>query len=106
MMMSIVASCRAVAGRSRPFALADFDQASAQGGLVEACKGKRGKDRNAVLQIAERGHESRLAFDFAAFYGGGVFDAPVRRHRLARPDRTSFAGCVVADGEYEIHDRG
>ena len=38
-----------------------------------------------------------------ALDGGGILDAPVRRHRLARPDRAGLARGVVADREHEIH---
>ena len=45
---------------------------------------------------------SRLACPSTA---AGSGNAPMRRHRLARPDRTDFAGGVVADGEDEIQRR-
>src|SRR5277367_6223763 len=34
-----------------------------------------------------------------------VWNAPVRRHRLTRPDRADFLGCVVAHREDEIEMR-
>src|SRR3546814_19692223 len=37
-----------------------------------------------------------------AFDRGGIFDPPVRGHRLAGPGRTGLAGGIVADGEDEI----
>lgn len=40
-----------------------------------------------------------------AFDRSGIFDAPMGGHRLTRPVGTHFAGCVVADGEYEIEMR-
>ena len=39
------------------------------------------------------------------FDRGRVFDAPMGRHRLARPDRAHFGSGRVADREDEIHDR-
>ena len=42
---------------------------------------------------------------FAALYGRRIRDAPMRRHRLARPDGADFAGGVVAHGDDEIHLR-
>ncbi len=63
------------------------------------------EQRDAVLEVAERGDEGTLLVDVAAFDGGRVLDAPVRGDRLARPQRTGFAGGVVADGQHEIHPR-
>src|SRR5262249_6820958 len=40
---------------------------------------------------------SRRAFGF-----GRIGNAPMRRHRLAGPHRTNFAGRIVADGEGKI----
>ena len=59
----------------------------------------------AVAQVAERRHEGALLFDVSSFDRRRVFDAPMRRHRLAGPNRTCFARRAVADGEDEIHSR-
>ena len=98
--------CRAAARRACAFGLADFDKAGAQRRFVEAGNGKRRESPDPVAEIAERAHESGLPGNLRPFDRGRVFDSPMRRHRLPRPDRAGFAGCVVADGEHEIHDRG
>ena len=46
-----------------------------------------------------------MLFGLGAFDRGRIGHAPMRGHRLARPDRAGFAGGVVADGEDEIHLR-
>src|SRR3546814_384494 len=35
----------------------------------------------------------------------GIFDSPMRRYRMAWPDRACLTRGVVADGEHEIHVR-
>src|SRR3546814_4209894 len=53
-----------------------------------------------VREIVQRTFES---FALArAFDRGGIFDPPVRGHRLAGPGRTGLAGGLVADGDDEI----
>src|SRR3546814_18761386 len=53
-----------------------------------------------VRELVQRTFES---FALArAFDRGGIFDPPVRGHRLAGPGRTGLAGGIVADGEDEI----
>ena len=54
--------------------------------------------RNASLKAS-------AIFGFAACRRGRVGHAPMRGHRLARPDRAGFARRVVADGEDEIELR-
>ena len=40
-----------------------------------------------------------------AGHGGGIFDAPVRRYRMAGPERTRLTGGLVADGDDQVHRR-
>ena len=47
-----------------------------------------------------------MLLKISPFDGSGILDPPVCRHRLAGPDRTSFACGIVADGEHKIHDGG
>ena len=66
-------------------------------------RGRLMKVADAVLHVAECSLERRLLLQIGAFDGSRVLDAPMRRHRLAGPDRTCFARGVVANGEHEIH---
>src|SRR4029079_5390812 len=49
--------------------------------------------------------EGKRSFGLWAFGLLWIRNAPVRGHRLPRPDRTGFAGCVVTNGEDEIQGR-
>ncbi len=65
-------------------------------------KGRLQEDPDAMFEraegVAERQHSLRLA----AFDRGRILDAPMRRHRLARPDRAGLAGGLVADRDDEV----
>src|SRR5271165_2207533 len=73
--------------------------------LVEAGEWQREEQADPAV----KGHECLAigTFDFvrSSFDRGGIGNAPVRRHRLARPDRAYFLRGVVADGEDEVHLR-
>src|SRR5208337_4843714 len=86
----------------RAFHMTDFAEFRAQRQPADAAQRQRREDGDAVAQILERGHERGLLLNGLARDRRRIFDAPVRRHRLARPDRASFAGRAVADGEDEI----
>ncbi len=79
--------------------------ARAQRGRVD-CVDRQGRQRgDAVLNETQRGDEGGFLLAIRALDGGGIFDAPMRRHRMARPDRTGLAGRAVANREHEIHHR-
>ena len=86
-------------------ALADLAHLRGDRQFVEALERQIYEDGNSVLEVARRQDEGRFLLDIGSFDSGRVFDAPMRGHRLPRPDRTGFARRVVADREHEIHFR-
>ena len=73
--------------------------------IVEAGERQRDEGLDAVAQKAKGRGEGALLLDLGALDGGGVRDAPMRRHRMAGPERARLARGAVADGEHEIHRR-
>ena len=71
--------------------------------LVDRVHRQAGEDRDAIVQHAIGLGEGEMLLRLGAFDRGRVGHAPMRRHRLARPDRAGFAGGVVADREDEVH---
>jgi hypothetical protein len=67
--------------------------------------GQAGKQGNAAVHQSEGMRKRSEFFCIRAFDRGRVFDTPVACGRLARPDRTDFAGGVIADGDDEIEVR-
>jgi hypothetical protein len=89
--------CAADVGRSRPAGL--------QSELVERAQREIGEDADAVAQHPIGLGEGQATLRLRPLGGGGVWNAPMGGHRLARPDRAHFIRRVVADGEDEIHHR-
>ena len=71
--------------------------------LVDRVHRQADEDRDAVVEHAVGIGEGEMLLGLGAFHGGRVRHAPMRRHRLARPDRAGFVRRVVADREDEIH---
>ena len=64
--------------------------------------------RQGALSIACHPHHRatrRLEISIGRRHGGGIRHAPVRRHRLARPEGRLFGRGLVADSEDEVHTR-
>ncbi len=89
--------------RRRAIDAADVAQPRPERQPVDAVQRQAREGGDAVLEIAERRDERRFLLDVGALDGGGIFDAPMRRHRLSRPHRAGLAGGVVANREDEIH---
>src|SRR5215472_17058414 len=70
--------------------------------MVERLQGKIKKQTDPAVEHKKCIAERFLNLLGRARNGGGVGHAPMRRHRLAGPDRADFFGRVVADREYEI----
>src|SRR6516164_3965342 len=49
--------------------------------------------------------ERPFALILSTFYVSRVGNAPMRRDRIARPDRTDLTSRLIADSEDKIHDR-
>src|SRR5438270_9011486 len=108
-----VASSRAVpsvsAARGREIvsfmdmsALADLGELLLQAQPVERIHRQVDEDADAIVEHAIGIGKGQMALGVVAGGLGGIGHAPMRRHRLARPDRTDFVGGIIADGEYEI----
>ena len=65
-----------------------------------------GEGGEAVVQHPVGVGEGQSDFNRIAFHRRRVGHAPMRRHRLARPDGTHFARRAVADGDHEIQRWG
>ena len=88
---------------TRPFrAAADLVEPLLQGQPVELVERQAREDGQPVLELGERPEERAALLLVGAFDGRGILDAPVRRHRLARPDRADLARRLVADREDEV----
>ena len=73
--------------------------------LIERAQRQAHEDVYAVGQHPHGVGEGEADFSFGTLGGCRIGDAPMRRHRLARPLRAGFARCVVADREYKIELR-
>src|SRR5262249_25651622 len=60
---------------------------------------------DAVFEDDVRIAEGAPLLGFRAAHGGGIGDAPMGGHRIARPYRAQLARRLVADCEHEIHHR-
>src|SRR5690349_14776185 len=96
--MSVTASGRPGLGRG----LADRVQPALERELVQARDRQAGEDLDARVEVAVDALEVGEGLLLAADERGRVLDAPMRRHRLPRPDRADLVRRVVADREHEI----
>src|ERR1039457_2586385 len=63
---------------------------------------KSEKKTDAPVENKKRVAERPLDFRRVSVHGGRIWNSPMRRHRLSRPQRTGFFGGVVADREHEM----
>lgn len=70
--------------------------------LVNGRNWQREKQTDPSIKYRERFPKSALHFLGRSLEGGRIRNAPVRRHRLPRPDRANFVCRVVADGKNKI----
>src|SRR5690606_13633375 len=85
---------------------ANVGQLVLDGRLVEHLERQIHEQAHTVHDVAERHVEGAALFIVGAFHRRRIFKSPVRRNRLAWPDRAYFAGRLVADSDDEIHWRG
>src|SRR5689334_12948840 len=82
--------------------LTDLVQALLEAQPIDGSKRQAGEDADAVVKQPIGFCEREASLSFLALGCGRIWYAPVRGHRLSRPDRADLVGRVVADGEYEI----
>lgn len=70
--------------------------------MVKLLEGQAREDLDAIVELKIRSTECISLFVFRSLDCGGVIDAPLSGHRLARPYRTHLARCPIADREDEI----
>src|SRR5882724_12985335 len=75
------------------------------GQRVEAIDWKRKEQTDSPVEHNECISKRALDLPRRPRYCRRIGNAPVRRHRLARPHGTNFVCGVVADGENKIHFR-
>src|SRR5262249_20953783 len=63
------------------------------------------KMRMRWLSVRHAVVEGKRLLGIVAFRLGGVWHAPMRRHRLARPDGTDCVRAIVTDSEHEVELR-
>src|SRR5664280_1720634 len=102
-MTSIEASCHVWSRRRGAFAATDLPQLGSERERLQAVQRQSRKDRDSVLEVAQRGNEGGFLLNIRTFGLRGVLNAPVGRHRLPGPQRTAFAGGVVTDRKDKIH---
>src|SRR2546429_6928981 len=73
--------------------------------LGEEGGGKEKKERYSRLENHECVSKGVFFLLWCPRHCGRVGNAPVRCHWLTRPERASFLGCVVANGEHKIKVR-
>src|SRR5688572_10370206 len=73
--------------------------------FIELLNRQAGEYLDAVFQFAVCGAKSVDLGGFIPAFSGGVCNAPMRSHRLPRPDGTYFTGGVIANGKYKVHYR-
>src|SRR3954451_23910132 len=83
----------------------DLVQPPLQTELIEAGYRQRGECRDALMQHAVGVLEGKRDLGVAAGRFRRIWNAPMRGHRLARPYRAGFTGCVVANRKDEIQLR-
>lgn len=76
------------------------------GQFVETRQWQAQEKTDSAVENHESLTEGLLDLLGCAGYCGRVRYAPVRGHRLARPDRANFFGGVVTNGEHEIQVGG
>src|ERR1700730_15687450 len=86
-----------------PVHTANIAQLPRERQLIDASHRQACEDGDPVIEKAVRFNERRFLRDVGALDFGRVFDAPMRGHRLARPNRAGFAGRIVADRKDKIH---
>src|SRR3981081_4380953 len=84
---------------------ADLLELGLQAELIQQPDRQRREYRDALMQHPVGLLEGQRDLGRRALGCGRIGNAPMARHRLARPDRTSLARGVVADGEDEIENR-
>jgi hypothetical protein len=87
----------------RSLLTADIAQPSPERQTIDALQRQACEDGNSIFEIAQRCNERGFLLYFRALGFGRVFNAPMRRHRLAGPYRAGLASGVVANRENEIH---
>jgi hypothetical protein len=65
---------------------------------------QRDKNLDPHFQGRKDVSESLPLFDLGSIDSSRIRQTPVGGDRLTRPNRADFARCVIADGEYKIHD--
>src|ERR1700735_876396 len=86
--------------------LADVVNFFFDGERVQTRQRQAQKQTDSAVECHERVSEGALDHFGATVYGGGIGNAPMRGHGLARPDGAGFLRGIVADGKYEVHARG
>ena len=75
-----------------------------EGEIVEFIERKIDEERYASVQFRIRLEKSLPLVFIAALNRRRVMNAPMRRHRLAGPDRTRFGGGLITHREHEMHE--
>src|ERR1700686_2983893 len=91
------------ARRGSALAPADIAQPRPERQFIDAPERQAGKGRDSILEIAECSDECRFLLKVRALDLARVFDAPMRRQRLAGPNGARLASRAVTDREKEIH---
>jgi hypothetical protein len=82
--------------------LSDLQQPLLEGEPIQFVQWQADQDREPALQLVVGPEEGLALVIVAAFHRRRIFDAPVRRHRLAGPDRAHFSGRLIAHREHEV----
>ena len=85
--------------------MSDVVQFTLQAQFVERPQRQGGEDADALIEQAVGFFECEGDLGGSACRLRRISNAPVRRHRLAGPDRARLRRCAVADGEHEIELR-
>src|SRR5258708_6564563 len=82
---------------------ADVIEFLLQGEPAQPCDGQIAEEIQPVSNLSEHLKEEGALLHLAALEGGGIGKAPMRRHRLAGPNRAHLARGRVAHRDDEIH---